>query len=264
MISTVVLTKNEEKNIVDCLESLSWCDEIIIVDDNSEDRTVEVAQNSKLNPSASLRARTQNYSSKLKIYKRSLNGDFSKQRNFGLEKASGNWALFVDADERVTPSLREEIIQLTNNPINQCDGFYIKRRDLMWGKELKHGETGNIVLLRLARKGEGKWEGKVHEEWQVKGKIDFLENLIFHYPHENINDFLRKINFYTDIRARELLEEGVRANFFSIILYTKAKFIQNYFIKLGVLDGMPGLIHALLMSFHSFLVRGKLWLLWRE
>lgn len=244
MISVVILTKNEEKNIEDCLRSLDFCDEIIVIDDNSEDKTVELAKKSKA-----------------KVFTRTLNNDFSRQRNFGLEKARGEWILFIDADERVTPSLCDEIIQLTNNPITQCNGFYIKRRDFMWESELKYGETGNIKLLRLARKDAGKWEGKVHEKWKVNGKLGELKNPLLHYPHQTITEFLREINFYTDIRVQELYEKGASVYWWSIILYPKVKFFRNFFIKKGFLDGLPGLILALMMSFHSFLVRGKLWLM---
>lgn len=132
----------------------------------------------------------------------------------------------------------------------------------MWGKELRHGETGNIKLLRLAKKDTGRWEGKVHEEWKVKGEIGTLKNGIEHYPHKTIAEFLKEINYYTDLRSKELYEKRVKANFFSIIIYPKVKFFQNYILKLGILDGMEGLIFAILMSFHSFMVRGKLWLLW--
>ena len=244
MISVIVLTKNEEKNIVDCLESLSWCNEILIIDDNSEDRALEIAK--KMGA---------------KVFTRSLNNDFSAQRNFGLEKASGDWILFVDADERVIPSLREEIIQLTNNPINQYNGYYIKRNDFMWGRKLRYGETWNIELIRLARKNKGNWEGRVHEEWKIKGKIGKLKNHLDHYPHPTISEFLADVNFYTDLRSKELFEKGVKSDFISILFYPCAKFISNYFLKLGILDGMQGLIFALMMSFHSFLTRGKLWTL---
>lgn len=247
MISVVVLTKNEEKNITDCIETLSWCDEVIVVDDSSEDRTREIARN--------LGA---------KVFVRSLSNDFSAQRNYGLSKAKGEWFFFVDADERVTPSLRKEIIQSINNSINKFDGFYIKRRDFMWGKELRHGETGNTKLLRLGKRKAGEWEGKVHEEWRIKGKTVDLGAFLNHYPHQTISEFLREINYYTNLRAQELYDNGVKSNFLSIIIYAKGKFIQSYFLKLGFLDGVPGLIHAITMSFHSFLVRGKLWALWRK
>lgn len=250
MVSAVVLTKNEEKNIVDCLETLVWCDEILVIDDNSEDRTVEIAQKMEA-----------------KVFAHSLNNDFSKQRNFGLSKAKGEWVLFVDADERVSTELRKEISDAISSRIwrkqNLC-GFYIKRRDFMWGKELKHGETGNIKLLRLAKKDAGFWEGAVHEEWKVKGKTGELKNLLLHYPHQTIAQFLQEINFYTTLRTQELYQKRVKVRWHDIILYPKAKFIYNYFIRMGFLDGLPGFIFALIMSFHSFLVRGKLWLLWKK
>lgn len=250
-LSCVVLTKNEEQNITKCLENVSWADEVIIVDDFSEDKTVEKIQ------SANLRI-------KLKIYKRRLNGDFSSQRNFGISKARYDWVLFVDADERVSKALALEIKNKISKLKSNYNGYYIKRRDFMWGRELKYGEAGDISLLRLAKRAEGKWQGKVHETWNIKGEIGKLDNPLFHYPHHSINEFLSEINFYTDIRAKELFDKGVKSNFISIILYTKIKFIQNYFVKLGFLDGTRGLILAILMSFHSFLVRGKLWLLWHK
>lgn len=127
------------------------------------------------------------------------------------------------------------------------------------GKQLKHGDTGNIKLLRLAKKRSGIWQGKVHEKWIVEGNIDELENPIIHYPHPTISEFLYDINFYTTLRAKELLQSGKKCSIWEIIFYPKAKFLQNYFIKLGFLDGIEGFIHAILMSLHSFLVRAKLW-----
>ena len=242
MITTVVLAKNEEENIVDCLESLSFCDEIIVIDDNSEDRTREIAQ--KMGT---------------KVFTHSLDNDFSKQRNFGLEKARGDWVLFVDADERASRELKEEIKSKIKN--DRTDGYLIKRIDTIWERKLRYGETRNIVLLRLGRKNKGNWIGKVHEEWKIEGRIDILKSHLDHYPHPTVSEFLKKINFYTDLRAKELFEKGVRSNFFSILFYPTAKFLSNYFLKLGFMDGVQGLVFAIMMSFHSFLVRGKLWLL---
>ena len=250
-ISAVVLTKNEEENIVDCLESLSWCNEIVVIDDNSEDRTIEIAKN---------------YGAK--VFVNSLQNDFSKQRIFGLSKATNDWVLFVDADERVSEVLASEIFNFlpikSGSIFNSFDGFYIKRLDYMWGKELKHGETGNIKLLRLAKKNAGLWKGKIHETWDVKGKIGELTNPLLHFPHKTLNEFLNEINFYTDIRVKELYDQKVTVYWWSIILYPKLKFFVNYFLKLGFLDGIQGLVFAIIMSFHSFLVRGKLWMLWQK
>jgi glycosyltransferase involved in cell wall biosynthesis len=252
MISIIVLAKNEEKNILDCLETISWADEIIILDDNSGDRTLEIVENLGLR--------------NLKIITRDLQTNFSAQRNFAVSKAKNEWVLFVDADERITPELRREInnflIEEKNKP--KFNGVYIKRKDILWGKLLKHGETGNIKLLRLARKSSGKWQGKVHEEWIVKGNTEIFTNHLLHFPHPTISEFLREINFYTTIRATELYGAGRKTSLLQIVAYSKAKFCVNYFLKLGILDGLEGLVFAVLMSFHSFLVKGKLWLLWEK
>lgn len=248
-ISAIVLTKNEEKNIKTCLESLKWCDEVIVVDDNSTDETVKIAE--KLGA---------------KIYIYSLDS-FSNQRNFGISKAKGKWILFVDADERISEALAFEIsnsVGLTDKAGSAYSGFRIKRLDTIWNKELKYGDSGTVKLLRLAKKGEGEWDGVVHEKWKVKGKIGILQNPIIHYPHQSLTEFLQDINFYTTLRAKEQYLRKVKTNILSIVLNPSAKFVLNYFFKRGFLDGISGLIHALLMSFHSFLVRGKLWAMWNK
>jgi glycosyltransferase involved in cell wall biosynthesis len=239
-ISAVILAKNASQTLQKCLQSLTWCDEIVIIDDNSNDNTLDIAKKSGA-----------------KIFSHPLDNNFSSQRNFGLEKTTGEWVLFVDADEIVTDGLRNEILHCVQN--DKLDGVLIQRIDYMWGKEIKHGEMGSIQLLRLARKNAGHWEGKVHEVWRINGKIGQLNNELLHYPHPTVSEFLQEINFYTTLRAKELFEEKVEVKLFDIIAYPKAKFIQDYFIKCGFLDGLPGFILALFMSFHSFLVRAKLW-----
>jgi len=239
-ISAVVLTKNEEKNIEICLQKLGWCGEIIVVDDESTDNTIPLAKKYQAI-----------------VYKHSLGDNFAQQRNFGLEKAKNDWVLFVDADEEISDKLQNEILENINN--DSVQGFFLKRKDVMWGKKLNHGEQGNIKLLRLAKKNSGRWAGNVHETWNIKGKIGFLNNPILHYPHSSIKEFLKEINFYSDLRAQELHRRGEKANWLTVLLYTKAKFFQNYILRLGFLDGIEGFIVAILMSFHSFLVRGKLW-----
>jgi glycosyltransferase involved in cell wall biosynthesis len=244
-ISAVILTKNEEKNIKDCLESLKWCGDVIIIDDNSNDETTKIAE--ELGG---------------KVYLRSLD-NFSNQRNFGLSKASGGWVLFVDADERISQSLAFEISNVisnwTNGVENEYQGFYIPRVDFIWGNKMRYGESG-IKLLRLAKKNVGRWQGMVHEEWKISGNVGTLRNSIVHYPHQVISEFLREINFYTTLRAQELYSRKIKTNLLLILLYPVGKFALNYFLKRGFLDGISGLVHALLMSFHSFLVRSKLWL----
>lgn len=242
MITAVILTKNEEKNIVDCLESLAFCNEVVVIDDDSTDRTVEIAKNRGA-----------------KVINRKLKENFSEQRNYALSLVKNGWVLFIDADERVSTKLAKEILDIINN--SQHNGFYIKRTDQLFGKELEHGELANKKFIRLGKKEKGKWEGLVHEEWKIQGSIGILKNSIIHFPHPSLTEFISEINFYTTIRAHELYKKGVRASWYSIIFYTKAKFIQTYVFKLGFLDGMPGFILSLIMSLHSFLVRAKLYLL---
>lgn len=246
MISAVILTKNEEENIGRCLESVKWCDEIIVIDDKSSDRTIGIARKYKA-----------------AIYSHPLNNDFSAQRNFGISKAKNEWVLFVDSDEVVSDALAYEVsnaIGLKDQNLNGFNGFYVRRSDFIWGKQLKYGETGNIKLLRLARKNYGAWKGMAHEKWEVKGPIGNLKNPLLHYPHKTLEEFLKEVNFYTDIRARELKSKNTKVFFHTILLYPLGKFIINYFIERGFMDGIPGLITATVMSFHSFLTRGKLWL----
>lgn len=241
-ISAVVLTKNEERNIEKCLESLAFCDEVIVVDDGSTDTTVALVKKHDAC-----------------IIEHPLENDFAKQRNFALSQTTGDWVLFIDADEVVSEKLRNEINKYTNNPINKCVGYFIPRIDTMWGKKMMHGEQGNIKLLRLAKKDAGRWSGRVHEVWAVSGATQTLENPLLHYPHQTIAEFLEEVNFYTTLRAEELYQQGLKASWIDILAYPKAKFFRNYFLKLGILDGIPGLIMAIFMSLHSFLVRGKLW-----
>jgi glycosyltransferase involved in cell wall biosynthesis len=246
-LSIVILTHNEEENILDCIESLPENFEIIIVDDYSIDRTIDVVKSLK-NPN-------------VKIFERKLDDDFSDQRNFGLSKAKGEWVLFIDADERITKPLVDEILSIINNLRQSIiNGFFIRRRDTLWGHELKYGETGNIKLLRLAKKDDGKWHGKVHETWEVSGKTETLENVLMHYPHQTVGEFLYEIDKYSTLRAQELFEQKKSISLWEVIIYPKTKFLQNYIFKLGFADGIAGLVIAVMMSLHSFLVRGKLWL----
>lgn len=245
MLSVVILTKNEEKNIVACLESLSWCDEIFVIDDNSTDTTVELAK--KLG---------------VKVFIHALDNNFAAQRNFGLSKANGDWILFVDADEIVPDALADEIVARIMSL--ESSGFMVKRLDVMWGKELRHGEVGNIKLLRLAKRGQGKWKRRVHEYWDDDGNVGQLKNPLMHYPHPTLAEFVSHIDFYSTLHAQQKFEDGEKSSIFKIILWPKLKFIKNYVWGFGFLDGTQGFVLAMLMSFHSFLAWSKLWLMSHE
>jgi glycosyltransferase involved in cell wall biosynthesis len=249
MISAVILSHDSASSIQKTLESVSWCDEIICIDDFSTDGTVKIAEKHKA-----------------RIFQRHLSKDFAGQRNFGLEKAHGDWILFVDSDEIVPQKLKEEILlKISNIKVkdqkDEINGYYIRRTDRFFGRELKYGETAHIKLLRLAKKDKGIWVRPVHEYWDVKGPVQALINPLLHYPHPNVAQFISEINTYTTINAEYLSKRGVRSNLFEIIAYPKGKFFLNYLLRLGFLDGPCGFIMAVLMSFHSFLTRAKLYIL---
>ncbi len=225
-ISVVIITNKKLNGIQDCLKAVDFCDEKIILQG-------EIS-------------------------------DFSEQRNTGMEKAKNCWVLFVDDDEIVSKALASEIQSVVRNPKSK-NAFYIKRRDFFWGKELKYGETWklrNRGIVRLVKKGSGKWVGKVHEVFVSKHPVSCIGHLkeyLNHYPHPTIKEFVQKINFYSDLRAEELRQKGKKFCLCELIFLPFFKFIFTYFVYLGFLDGPAGFVYAFLMSFHSFLVRGKLY-----
>ena len=244
MISAVVLAKNEEENIKECLAGLKWCDEVIVVDDNSTDKTAELARKEGA-----------------RVVEHSLNNDFASQRNFALGEAKHDWIFFVDADERVSPQLITEIQEKLKD--TRVAGFFFKRIDNFLGYWLKYGEIGQVRLLRLARRGTGKWRRAVDEKWEIRGKTETLKNPLRHYPHPNLTQFLESINERSTLNARVFYQEGKRL---TLVEWLKPvfKFVDNYFFHLGFLDGIPGFVFSVLMSLHSFSVRVKLYLIWRR
>lgn len=246
MISVVILAKNEADTIEQCLDSLAWCDEILMVDDYATDATVVLAKKRGVS-----------------IIQKHLENNFAAQRNYGLQHATHEWVLFVDADEIVSQELATEIKDVVANEKTK-KGYSLHRHDIVWGKRVQHGEIGNVQLVRLGKKDAGEWRGKVHEVWDIRGEIGALHHPLLHYPHQTLTAFLQEINFYTDIRARELLDQKKKTNALAIVLYPLGKLFLNIVIKQGYKDGTVGVVVALLMSFHSFLVRGKLWFLWQK
>lgn len=222
-----------------------WCDELIVVDDESTDKTSEIAKE---------------YGTK--VFQNRLLDDFSKQRNFGLDKARGGWVLFVDADETVTEELKEEITGAIKE--SKFDGYFVKRKDYIWGRELNFGETSSVKFLRLARKGGGKWEGVVHEEWKIKGKVGELKSFLNHYPHQTLFEFIKEIDYYSILHAESKYKNGQRSNLLKILFFPILKFGKNWILRRGFLEGTEGFLVAALMSFHSFLTWSKLWLIQRK
>lgn len=252
-LSLLLLTHNESENIKKNLNWLRECpilNEIIVVDDDSTDNTIAIIKSLKLPKTT-----------KINIVKRSLNKDFSAQRQFGVGESSNDWILWLDPDE--IPS--SELIQFLNNfNPKTISAFQMHRVDYFGGITLKHGETSTNNPIRVFNRTYGQFVGKVHETWNPTSPITNTNLTIKHYSHPNLKSFLEKINFYSDIRAKELFDQKVPYSAFQIFFYPLGKFIVNYFFKLGFLDGTPGIIMAITMSFHSFLVRSKLWHLWQK
>lgn len=246
MISAVVLVKNQSEQLKKCLESLTWCDELVVIDDYSTDSSVSLAQE--------MGAR---------VFQRRLNDNFSEQRNFGMDKAKNHWIIFIDADEVVSKALAKEIYELISQFLPTANGFYVKRTDYLWGKRMEHGEVGKKKLVRIGKKGKGEWAGLVHEQWKIFGEVGTFQNELSHYPHQSVREFLSEINKYSTLRAKELRENNIRYPDIAILLYPLGKFLLNYVLKRGFSDGVQGMMVAFMMSFHSFLVRGKLWQEWR-
>jgi len=243
-LSIVVLTKNEEKNLKKLLPTLAFAEEIVVIDDYSEDKTIDIARD---------------YGAS--VFERKLNNDFAAQRNFGLEKATGNWILFLDADEEVSKELGNEITQLVSNSLIQTQGYYIKRQDKLWGKLMTGTEAGKTKLLRLIKKGKSKWTRRVHEYLKVPSSTAVLKHSLIHYPHPTLSEFLTDINYYSTIHAEENAREGKKSSLFKIIFFPIAKFLNNWILLGGYKDGGQGFVVSLIMSLHSFLSWSKLWLM---
>lgn len=250
MLSIVLLTKNNASTIETTLASAAFADEIIIIDDYSNDDTLQIARK---------------YS--VKSEKRHLDGDFAAQRNYGLTKAKGDWVFFLDSDEIISKDLQKEIrdsISRAGTDEKGIAGYYVKRDDIFFGKKLLYGETAHVKLLRLGRKNAGRWIRPVHEIWDIKGRTETLTVPLLHTSHDDVAQFIDAINWYTTINAKHLYEDGVKASIFSIVSYPTVKFIRNYILCQGYRDGTRGMFMALMMSFHSFLTRAKLYMFWHK
>lgn len=232
-ISAVILTKNEEKNLEQCLSHLQFCDELVVIDDYSSDRTIAIAKK---------------YGAK--VIQRHLNFDWASQRNFGIANSQHDWILFVDADEVISERLANEIISIPD--ITTSKGFVFRRADYFLGKLLKHGESGKVQLTRLGKRKAGLWKRKVHEYWDIDN-VKKLSNPIFHYPHRTLSDFILSLNIMAQVHAEENLLEAKGTSVFKSVFWPIGKFVQNYIFRLGFLDGVHGFVFAVMMSFHSFL-----------
>ena len=223
-ISGLMITFNEEKNIQKVLECFHFCDEIILVDSFSSDKTIAIARTFPT----------------VKIIQNKFE-DFTLQRNVALENASNDWVLFLDGDERITPELEKEIlVELQKS--EQKDAYYFYRKFFFSGKPINYSGTQNDKNFRLFRKSKCHYiaDKKVHETLEVQGEIGFLKNKLLHFSVESYNSYKLKMIHYGILKGEEIFAKGKRFNIFSQYLKTTFKFFKTYILKLGVLDGKEG------------------------
>ncbi|MBI5407894.1 MAG: glycosyltransferase family 2 protein [Nitrospirae bacterium] len=239
-VSVVIITKDEDQNIEDALKSVSDAQEIIVVDAFSADKTVEICRK---------------YTDK--VYQLEWQG-FARQKQTAVDYAKGQWVLVLDADERVTPELKSEIVQAISN--TDSSGFYIPRENYFIGKWIKHGGWWPDHTLRLFRKDKGRFEiREVHEKVVVDGKTSHLKNPLKHFTYRSMSDFIARAENYSTLAARELKKKGRCAGVFSLTVKPLATFLKMYFLRLGFLDGTRGLILAVLYGYYTFLKYAKTW-----
>ncbi|HUN64507.1 MAG TPA: glycosyltransferase family 2 protein [Bacteroidota bacterium] len=242
-VSVIVICYNEERNLPRCLASLAWADEIIVVDSFSTDRTVEIAERSG--------ART---------LRHAYDGDI-RQRERGFASATGEWFLYVDADEEVTPGLAEEIRAVTGRPDSR-DGYEVPRRVKAFGKWIMHGGWYPDYTLRLFRRGRyTAVTEEVHGGFRVNGEAGRLTGLLNHYTYDTIGQYLGKMNDYTSLQISALLREPERSRkpLGKILFSPPAHFLRKYFGLGGYRDGMPGFLLAVLGAIYTLALYAKLW-----
>lgn len=240
MLAGVVITRNEEKNIARCLNSLQFCDEIIVVDAESTDRTREISE--KL---------------KAKVVSRPWT-NYSEQKNYAISLTDADWILSIDADEEVPPSLEKEILDSIAS--ENYVAYSVPRKTLHSGRWIRWGGWYPNRLVRLFKKENGKWEGDdVHEYWKAEGDIGQLGQDLVHYSFDSITDQVNRNNRYSTLGAVALKKSGKKFSLPKLFVKPLSKFIETYFLKLGFLDGYPGFIISVSASYSVFLKWAKLW-----
>lgn len=243
-ISAVISAYNEEKNIEDCLASLKgFADEIIIIDNTSQDKTKELAK--KFTD---------------KIFVRPNDAVMlNKNKNFGFEKASGEWILSLDADERLTDELKTEIKKSLKDI--KVDGYEIPRKNIIFNKWIKNSIWWPDYNLRLFRNGKGSFPEKhVHEKLVIDGNIKKLTNPMIHYNYQTISQFIKKMdNTYTESEVENFIKSGKNINWYDAVKFPLDDFLKTFFAQKGYKDGIHGLVLSMLQAFYAFIVFAKVW-----
>ena len=241
-IAAVVITKNEERNIGPCLESLRWVHDLIVVDACSTDRTVEIVRE---------------YTSR--VFIRPWPG-FGPQKNYGIDRATADWILIVDADERVTDGLREEITRSLEATPDGLVAFDIPRRNFFYGRWIQGGGLYPDRQLRLFRRQAGRYDDVLlHERLEIRGRVDRLTAPLDHYSMPSIKDHVRKMMRYTTLGAQEKLKTKSKISALDLAGNHVMTIIRTYVFRKGYQDGIHGVIVALFAGLHTFVKYAKAW-----
>lgn len=242
-LSVIILTKNEEKRIKVCLESVKWAEEIIVVDDQSTDETIKIAKQ---------------YTDKVFINKMK---DFSSQREFGLSKAQGDWVLYVDADERATPDLAQEIKKIINNETrgqsnHEFSAYFVPRKNIFLGRE----QCPDKVERLFKRKKLIGWFGKIHESPKVEGKKGTLKNPLIHLTHRDISSMLKKTLEWSKIEAELRYQAGhPKVTWWRLLKVMKAEDWRQIIINRVYRYGIEGWLEGIFQVFSLFITYARLW-----
>lgn len=238
-LSVVVLTKNEEERICDCLDTVAWAGEIVVVDDESTDRTRELVRR---------------YTDKIYTRKMDVEG---RHRNYAYSLASLPWVLSLDADERVTDPLREEVIRTVQADRSHA-AFSIPRKNYIGDVWIRHGGWYPSAQLKLFRKGQFRFEeSEVHPVVFVDGKVGCLESDLIHYSYRDVGDFLQKMNNHTSREAQKWFRDGRRMGLGKCLWRTLDRFFRSYALKQGFRDGIHGLIVAVFAGLYQLVSYAK-------
>jgi glycosyltransferase involved in cell wall biosynthesis len=239
-LSAIIITKNEEANLERCLRSIAWVDEIIVVDSNSVDATAEIAR-----------------AHNALFFSPEWKG-FGPAKQFALEQATGDWVLSIDADEEVSFTLKNEIMQLLEKEPT-CAGYTIARKTQFLGRWILHSGWYPDYVLRLFRRSAGKiTPALVHEEIMVDGVIGKLNNSLLHYSYPTIEDYTRKLDQYSTLGAEELYRSGKKVRPYHLIVKPFISFFQKLVLQKGWRDGWEGYLIAYLTGVGTLLKYAKL------
>jgi glycosyltransferase involved in cell wall biosynthesis len=240
-ISVIITTYNEEVNVAECIESVLWADEILLVDSHSTDATLEIARRYPI-----------------EILQREYFGS-AAQKNWALDRVKHDWVLIIDADERVPEPLAQEILGvLAAEP--PAHGYYIRRENVFIDKVIRHSGWSTDKVVRLFRKDKGRYPNRrVHADLEIQGPVPVLRNPFLHYTFRNFEQYFPKFLNYAEWGAAQAFRDGRKAGIVELFFRPWWRFVRAYFVQLGILDGVHGFVLCTLQSFGVFLKYARLW-----